>query len=318
MFMSGRTLWLLAIVFAAGGVLDAQVGTARPRTSLPKTPDGKPDLQGVWDFTSQVPLERPAWVAGKYELTEAEAIEFTSRLNRERKEFESKWNEAKVGYDLDFWFEDGRDRKAYFTSQVVDPPDGRLPPTTPEARQRMAQRGARFIAAAGPEDRTTSERCLIGLNTGPPITPSVYSNYVQVVQTPDHVVLLTEMVHSARIVPMDNRPATGITQWHGSSRGRWDGDMLVIETTGIRDPEGRSADDVLQRRVTERLKRLDADTLQYEYTMDDRSMYTAPWTARLRMKRISAGIIEYACHEGNHALRNILSTARVVEKKGAK
>jgi hypothetical protein len=159
---------------------------------------------------------------------------------------------------------------------------------------------------------------LVGLNTGPPITPSVYSNYVQIVQTPNHIVLLTEMVHSARIIPMDNRDATGITQWHGSSRGRWDGDTLVIETNGIRDPEGRSVDDTLRRRVTERLKRLDAGTLQYEYTIDDKGAYTAPWTARLQMKRITGGIIEYACHEGNHALRNILSTARVIEKKAAK
>src|SRR5215471_1463213 len=118
MFKSRLTLWLFVVVLAAGAVVNAQVGTTRPRTNLSKTPDGRPDLQGVWDFTSQVPLERPAWMAGKYELTEAEAVEFTKRLNRERKDFESKWNEAKVGYDLDFWFEDGRDRKAYFTSQV--------------------------------------------------------------------------------------------------------------------------------------------------------------------------------------------------------
>jgi hypothetical protein len=209
------------------------------------------------------------------------------------------------------------------TSLIVDPPNGRLPAMTPEGAKRMAARAedGRQTQLGHPhadswEDRPLQERCIVGLNAGPPMTPGAYNNNVQIFQTPDTVVLLNEMVHDARVVPMDGRPHLGIRTWKGDSRGHWEGDTLVVETTNFKRETslpGSSA----STRLTERFTRADADTLLYEFTVDDPTTWTRPWTAVVPMLKSTDQIYEYACHEANYAMPGILAGARLAEKKAA-
>ena len=237
------------------------------------------------------------------------------------------------GYN-DFWLDYGttvvEDRR---TSLVVDPPDGRLPALTPEG-EALRQVGSLIedlpiplpvrVRSAGtgadrPEDRGLAERCLVGFNSGPPMMPSGYNNNMQLFQTADHVVILNEMVHDLRSIPLDGRPQLpeGIRQWAGSSRGHWEGDTLVVETTNMTDKTGSfdpSATTAigtgLTVTLTERFTRLDGDTLLYEYTVDDPAIFTRPFTVAVPMRRSDEPMFEYACHEGNYGLLNILSGAR--------
>ena len=263
--------------------LDRQPNETSASRNVSRMPDGKPNLQGVWSFTSGVPLERPTEWAGKHELTEAEAAEFTRRQGETRKKREESGIENKTGYDLDVWFEDGRNQRAYRTSLIVDPPDGRLPALTPAAKRRISEGRQAAQEAAGPEDKTLADRCILGFNAGPPMMPSAYNNYVHILQARDVVVMQTEMIHDARIVPLDGRPFIGFRQWAGVSRGRWEGDTLVVETRYLLEKTGRSSSsapgfswhrNVEDRgseklRVTERFTRVDASTLLYEFTVDD-------------------------------------------------
>jgi hypothetical protein len=209
------------------------------------------------------------------------------------------------------------------TSLIVDPPDGRVPPLTPHGKEREAALEALAKVAAGPEDLMVWDRCILGFNAGPPMIGGGYNAYVQLFQTSDYLVVLTEMVHDARIVPLDGRASlpANIRQWKGDSRGRWDGDTLVVETRNFR-PEGTGTlslrglglrgDENLH--LIERFRRLDADTLLYEYTIDDPTVWTRPWTVSTTMRKSDQPIYEYACHEGNYGLSGILAGARAGEQ----
>jgi hypothetical protein len=203
---------------------------------------------------------------------------------------------------------------------IVDPPDGRLPPQTPAARQRAAARAAeaREHPADGPENRSLQERCL-AFNAGPPIQVGPYNNFVKILQFPGHVVINTEMIHDARVVPVtdgtDARPhaPAAVRLWLGDSRGRWEGDTLVVDTTNFTDKTAFRGTDA-NLHLVERFRRVDADTLIYEFTVEDATVFTRPWTARMPMKKVDVRLYEYACHEGNYALMGILRGARYQEK----
>ena len=322
---------ILAVVVLAG-VLPAsgQTTTSQPNEWTVRTPDGQPDLQGVWDFRTITPLERPDELAGKEFLTEEEAAVFeretlSSRNADRRDRDESREgfvNGAPVTADLaraynQFWFDRGTsvvgDRR---TSLIVDPPDGRIPPLTQAAEERAdARREARARAAHGPEDRGVSERCIMGFNSGPPMNPVGYNQNVHLFQTPDYVVLLNEMVHNVRFIPLDGRPhlPQDLRQWVGDSRGHWEGETLVVDTTNFTDKTNfrGSGQDM---HLVERFTRADADTLLYEYTISDPDSFERPWSVAVPMKTSELPIFEYACHEGNYGMPSSLSGARAVEK----
>jgi hypothetical protein len=281
-------------------------------------PDGRPDLQGMWNFSILTPLERPAQFAGKATLSEEETAQFERQVRRNA--------DGRAGLDRAYdslWLDlSGKVIRTGRSALIVDPPDGRIPALTPAAQAKAKARAETQQAhsADGPEDRPISERCLLAPNEGPPILPGPYNNNLQIVQTREYVVIATEQMHDARIVPLDGRhrlPAT-IRRWQGDSRGHWEGDTLVIETTNFIDhPNIRGTDDGDENlRLVERLTRIDADTLNYEATIDDPSAFTRPWTVALPMKISGdAGIYEYACHEGNYAMGGILRGARAQERE---
>ena len=288
-----------------------------------RTPDGQPDLQGVWNFSTATPLERPPELADKATLTAEEAAEWETQVAEQRASFESELEdaplEARLGYSVRVWFEWSDALEARRTSLVIDPPNGRIPAVRPEVEvRREIGRILRGRHAHGPEDRGISERCLLGFNSGPPMTPSAYNNNMQLFQTADHVVILNEMVHNARVVPLDGRPhlPAGLRQWVGDSRASWDDDTLVVETRNfLRETSlgGSSAG----MRLVERFTRLDADTLRYEFTVSDPTTWTGPWTAQVRMTRTDEPLYEYACHEGNYSMPSSLSGARAMEAREA-
>jgi len=324
------SLTVVAVVLLAAAPLAAQGLTAGdPSSAVPRTPDGRPDLQGVWDFRTVTPLERPAELAGKEFLTEEEAARFETQtvlarnadLNREQTVTDrgavngtAETADLRLAYN-DFWWDRGtKVIGTRRTSLVIDPPDGRIPALTPEARRRDAERTERSQRpAAGPEDRPVAERCLMGFNSGPPMVPGGYNQNIQIFQTPDHVVILNEMVHNARLVPMDGRPHGTLRQWAGVSRGRWEGDTLVVETTNfLRETSFNGSSANLH--LVERFRRLDQDTLIYQFTATDPTTWVRPWTAEVPMRRSDDPLYEYACHEGNYGIVGTLSGARAVEK----
>src|SRR5262245_11248704 len=299
-------------------------------SAVPRTPDGKPDLQGVWDFRTITPMERPKELADKATLTEQEAREWEAK-NRRNQDQRDKGNARTVNgqesnndveraYN-DFWWDFGTNAvKTRRTSLVVDPPDGRIPALTDAAQKRAAERRNRGERLAeGPEDRNNGERCILGFNAGPPMFPSAYNNNVQIVQTRDYVVIHNEMVHNARIVPIrPNRAAATIPpsppQWNGVSRGYWDGNTLVVETRHFKDETafGNSSD---QLQLVERFTRNAPDTLIYEFTVTDPTTWTKPWTAQIPMMKSTDLMYEYACHEANYGMTNLLKGARFVEQE---
>jgi hypothetical protein len=284
--------------------------------------DGHPDIQGVWNFSTLTPLERSAEFAGRATMTAAEAAAYERRtLERNNRDRREATPEADVSSAYnEFWWDRGTTlatvRGEKRTSLIVDPPDGRIPALTAEAQQRASARAdARRQHADGPEDRSLGERCLM-FNAGPPMLPGPYNNYVQIFQTPDHVAINNEMIHDARVVPLDRSPhvPSVIRRWQGDSRGRWEGATLVVDTTNFTDKTNfRGASEKLH--LIERFTRVDADTLLYEFTVDDPSSFVKPWSAALPMRRTSDRIFEYACHEGNYALTGILQGARYSEQR---
>ena len=289
----------------------------------PRTPWGEPDLQGIWDFATITPLERPAELAGKEVLTEQEAAEFErqtlQRRNQDRREGGAEADVARA-YNQFWWDYGTKIVGTRRTSLIVDPPDGKVPPLTPEGKERSAARAAALKRpAAGPEDRNLAERCILGFNAGPPMLPSAYNNNVQIFQTPGFASLLNEMVNDARIIPLDGRPhlPQHIRQWRGDSRGHWEGATLVVDTTNFREPtnfRGASAN----FHLVERFTRVAADSLLYEFTVDDPVTWSRPWSAAVPMTRTAGPIYEYACHEGNYGMEGILSAARAAEREAAK
>ena len=321
--------------FLAVSVLASTPGMAQ---GLQRTTWGTPDLQGVWDFRTITPMERPANLADQEFLTDEEAAnldqEAFDRIQNladrpaRRTEVDPSGNvdrgiDGAPGSYNDFWFDRGTSViPTKRTSLVVDPPDGRIPELTPAAeREREAMAEAR--KDTGPHEPTPGGwvedlgpnglqvRCITGFNAGPPMTPGGYNNNFQLFQTPDTVVLYNEMNHNPRIVPLDGRPQAGLRQWNGESRGYWDGDTLVIETVSfLRETSfmrgAASADLVL----TERFTRESTDMLSYTVTVEDQTIWTRPWTYEVPMQLNPDPIFEYACHEGNYSMAVILTGAR--------
>ncbi|HZS50551.1 MAG TPA: hypothetical protein VFA54_06815 [Bryobacterales bacterium] len=290
--------------------------------TLPRTPDGQPDLQGLWTNATLTPFERPKEFAGKEFFTEQEAVEFARRVldnaNRDRR---GTTPEADVaGSYNESWFDRGTAvAPTRRTSIVIDPPDGRVPPLTPEARKTMAALAAiRRRPPEGPEDLGLQDRCIIWPTAGPPMVPAGYNNNYLILQTPQYVAILIEMIHDVRIIPLDGRPhlPQSIRQWMGDSRGHWEGDTLVVDTTNFTDKTHfRGSDQNLH--LTERFRRTGPDTIEYRFTVDDPTAFTRPWTGEISMLKTPGPIYEYACHEGNYAMTNVLSGARAQEKAAA-
>ena len=295
---------------------------AQTRFAAPRTPEGHPDLQGIWNFSTITPIERPAEFAEKPYLTDAETKEYEARmLQRNNRDTRDSNREADVGgaYN-EFWFDRGVHMVSVNgktpTSLIVTPPDGKLPALTADGEARAAARAEarRLHATDGPEDRSLPERCLL-FNAGPPLLSGPYNNYVQLFQTRDHVAIFNEMVHDVRIVPLDGRPhlPAAVRLWQGDPRGRWDGNTLVVETTNFTNKTNvRGSGEHL--RLVERFTRTGANTLHYEFTLDDPASFTKPWSAALPMAKTDDRIYEYACHEGNYAMTGILRGARAGER----
>jgi hypothetical protein len=293
------------------------------QTPLP-TANGKPDLQGIWSNATITPLERPADLGGKQTFTADEAAAYEKQVaERSNVDHRSKDAEADVASAYNqFWYDRGT--KAVGTrrtSLIVDPPDGRIPSLTPDAQKRVEETSARMeaISTDGPEGRSLAERCLLWRTAGPPMLPGPYNNFFQIVQTPDRLVILNEMIHDARVIPLDGSPhlASNIRQWMGDSRGHWERDTLVVDTTNFSDKYSlRGSDRNLH--LIERFTRVSPDTLLYEFTVDDPTAFARPWTAQIPVTRAKGPIFEYACHEGNYAMTDILAGARAAEKKNPK
>ena len=308
------------IATAVGGLLLAAAGAAAQTT---ERVGATRDLQGVWDFRSAIPFERPDELAGRATLSPEEAAAFAQeRVDAQNVDL---WRDengrlpVSGGYN-NFWYDRGttlgEERR---TSLVVDPPDGRIPARSAEAEARgERQQELRARDAHGPEDRGAFERCIMGFNSGPPMNPSAYNNNMQLFQTDDHVVILNEMVHDARVVPLDGSPHLPghVRQWKGDSRGRWEGNTLVVETrnfTAKTSFRGSGPD----LRLVERFTRLDPERLLYEYTVDDAASFARPWSARVVMQRSDSPLFEYACHEGNYGMENLLVSARARDRQRA-
>ncbi|MBI3492252.1 MAG: hypothetical protein HY047_10795 [Acidobacteria bacterium] len=310
---------MVATGLLAAMMVGLSIGPARVDAQVP--PSSR-DIEGIWNYSSLTPLERPAEFAGKEFLTPQEAAAFTRQvLERNDADRRDGSPDADLGRAYnDAWYDRGTRVATVYgktrTSLLIDPPDGRLPALTADGQRRAAERAQarRDHPADGPEDRSLAERCL-SFNAGPPMLPGPYNNYVHIFQFRDHIVIANEMIHDARVVPLDGRPhrAPSIRKWQGDSVGRWEGATLIVDTTNFTDKTAfRGASDRLH--LVERFTRADANTLLYEFTVDDPSSFTKPWTVALPMAKSSDHIYEYACHEGNYALPDILRGARAQEK----
>ncbi len=321
--MSYRLLFSAATVLAiAAGSATAQpasAGRAPDGSPAPRMPWGVPDLTGVWDHGTATPLERPERYEGREFLTPEEVaqanIEAQTFATSERRGELSAQRDVGLAYNQFWWdrgLSDGR------TALIIDPADGRIPERTEEAVERAAARRAASPPRANsenPEDRGLWERCL---SRGTVRLGGVYNNNFQIFQTEDHVAILLEMVHEMRIIPLDGSGPTDTTpsQWLGRSRGHWEGDTLVVETTHFsgQNPWRGSGENL---HLVERFSRPDANTLRYEVTFEDATTWIAPWTAALDMPRTDGLLYEYACHERNYGMENLLRGARVQEREAA-
>jgi hypothetical protein len=305
--------------------------------TAPRTGDGHPDLQGVWANNVATPMQRPKALEGRATLSdqEVEALKaaaaelfagdgdaafgdqvFEAALAK-AKSFTS--SDGKTGDYNHFWLvERDFDNRS---SLITDPPDGRIPPLTPAAEKTAAARRERLRGegdlsmgrADSWEDRGLGERCI---TFGAPRLGAGYNSYIQIFQSRDYAVILQETIHDARIIPLDGRPhpPSSVRQWLGDSRGRWEGDTLVIETTNY-SPKSNVMGASENVKVTERLTRVNATTLKHEVTFDDPSTWTKPWTLMIPLKQVDEKMYEYACHEGNSGLEGILAGARAEEKR---
>jgi hypothetical protein len=308
--------------------------TAKPYKA-PRTPDGQPDLGGFWSNATYTPLERAQNVNKEFYTPE----EF-SKLRQERQAADEEQTTPGTTADVHYDFTQfGLDKSQHTivrnlrTSQIVDPPDGRLPPITDEARQRAAALAAERKTQGGQYDRVQNmpngSRCIIMGGAGPPLRDAGYNSTYHIVQGQGSVMVLTEMIHDARVIPLDNRPAppAGLKQWVGMSRGHWEGDTLVVETTNFNGRNaiaaggggrgGGGATSSEHVKVTERFTRTSDDQIEYRYTVEDPHTWTRPWTAVNYLQKTNGPIFEFACHETNYGVANILAGAREDEKKAA-
>ncbi len=338
------TALTIALTFPVHLVIAAESEKYEPGS----TPWGNPDLQGIWDYRTLTPFERPPALKDKAMLTEEEAYVFREQTVKVL-DVDNRDNESTVdveGAYNTFWWDWGTELdKDLRTSLIVDPPDGRLPNITPEAQARKVEQNLYrrppvrdlFSYSAvpatfrpdGPESLGLSERCLVGLNSGPPMTPGAYNNNVRIIQTPEYVVLFTEMIHDARVVRMDGRPhlPKEMRKWSGDSRGHWEGKTLVVETTNFTDNtpafqlpatlenavEAGAVGTGLNLHLVERFTRVGENRLIYEYTVNDPTTFTKPFTVMIPMRSSEGRMFEYACHEGNYAVQGMLKGARLLD-----
>ncbi|HKE85836.1 MAG TPA: hypothetical protein VKB50_18880 [Vicinamibacterales bacterium] len=312
----------LALAFA---LLSTATALAQsPSYRVPRTPDGQPDIQGFWTNSTYTPLERPKGVTKEF-YTAAEAEALIKKAAQGESAQTTPGTPADVHYDFSQF---GLDRsqstfvRSLRTSLIVDPPDGKIPPLTEEGKRRLAAREAEQKKLGGRWDSAESnqldDRCLIMVGAGPPMMDAAYNANYHIVQTAGYVMILTEMIHDARIIPLDGRaaPDQKVRQWMGVSRGRWDGDTLVVETTNFnaKNPFNGSDENL---KVIERFRRVADDAIEYRFTIDDPTMWVRTWTAESALKKTVGPIFEHACHEGNFGLYNTLVGARLEEQRAA-
>jgi len=320
--LTGLTAFLMTI---AGGAMAGEYKVSR-------LPDGTPDLQGVWTNSTATPVERSAALGTRRAFTEAEAAaiqkEALGRVAADaapsdpNKKIEAISNLPPVGnYNL-FWTDRGMSVAVidgeYRTSMIIDPPDGRIPSLTAEARQKMLSRRENRGVADGPESRGLGERCILsfGSSSGPPMLPTMYNSYYQIVQGQGYVAILVEMVHDVRMIRLGGEHLPGsIRKWMGDSVGHWEGDTLVVKTKNFRAEQNfrGSSENMV---VTERFTRVAADKIVYKFTIDDPTTFASSFTGELPFTSVDSNVYEYACHEGNYALPGILAAEREGERKG--
>jgi hypothetical protein len=314
---------LVMLAFLAAATLVANQASAQvtntgssPKTKAfdPRTPDGQPDLQGIWNTSTMTPMERPPELASKaFFASDAEARTWEKAASAKR---DAGLGDG-VGSYGDAFYEFGtKTVKTRRTSFIVDPADGKVPPLTPAAKAAWDKEQAiRRRRPNGPEDRSVSERC-VAIRTGvPPMTPWAYNSNYRIVQSKNQVAVYIEMIHDVRIIPLDGRPhlPSSVHLWYGDSVGHWEGSTLVVDTTNLSGRTGfYGADENLH--VIERFSRLDHDTLLYQFTVDDLSAFTKVWKGEFTMSASAGPMSEYACNEGNYALAGILGGARADDK----
>ena len=321
---------VLASMCVVAGVVSLSALPVAAQTA-PRTAWGQPDLRGIWDFRTITPLQRPESVAEQEFLTEEEAANLEQEvldrnadlanrpaLRTEVTESVDRGADGAPGFYNNFWLDRGtRAVGTRRTSLIIDPPNGRIPDLTASGQRTADARRAyrQEHPADSWVDRSAYDRCILGFNAGPPITPGGYNQNLHLFQTPDHVVLVTEMVHTVRVVPLDGRPALsdGVRQWSGDSRGHWEGETLVVETSNFNDQRGWRGS-TTNMKLVERYTRVDADTLDYEFTVIDPETWTSSWTVSIPMRRSLNPMYEYACHEGNHSMDGILAGRRAEER----
>jgi hypothetical protein len=313
--------WLAVVILNVGAASAGQVSKAAPGASpaiwvTPRLPDGHPDLQGVWDFRTATPLERPLEFAQQEFLTD-ENVVAVERRAAERLQVQRP--DEQLLNTAPWWLDFGTHVVSTGRSSlIVDPADGRVPPMTPAGLKRQTDLVTSRASAEGPEGLTSWDRCITrGLPEA--MLPTAYNNNLQLVQTPGYVVITTEMIHEARIVPVDGRSQLpqDLRGWNGSSRGRWEGDTLVVETSNFSDKSNfRGASGNLH--LIERFSRIDASTIDYRFTVEDPSTWTAAWTVAVPLVKTTDLIYEYACHEANYSLENMLRIARADETAQAR
>ena len=339
----------VAAVTAALLALAPAPGTAQEAgdEALPRTPWGHPLLQGIWTSSTYTPLERPDNLADQAELSEEELAELNTLLTaegvdplrarsvlaaetEEERLERTRQTQENIHYDNSIWLRERQPRRLTTnrTSLIVDPPDGRVPPLVPSAQEREALRRAesRWLTQNietpsfdSHETRTLQERCLVWRHEGPPMLPPSYNDLTQILQTEDYVVIMQEMrENDARIIPLDGRPhlPSSMREWSGDSRGRWEGDTLVVVSTIFNEKvhfHGSSTG----LRVVERFTRVDEETIRYEFTVEDPTTWVRPWSVEYPMMQREGPLYEYACHEGNHDARHILEVARNLDRAAA-
>jgi hypothetical protein len=318
--VSSGLILLVALLCATVLPADAQTRAYR----APRTPDGQPDLQGFWTNTTYTPLQRPKDVSKPF-YTRDEALEMLKRAAVVEGEQTEPGTIADVHYDFTQF---GLDRNQgglalnLRTSLIFDPAEGQLPPMTAEGQKRNAARAEARKRMGGPTDavqnQSLSVRCILMDRAGPPMIPGAYNNNYQIIQSPGYVMILVEMIHEPRIIPLDGRAhlPPHVRALAGNPVGRWEGETLVVETTNFTNKTGFQGSSE-NMRLVERFTRTSEDTILYQFTVDDPATWTRPWSAELPMQKTIGPIFEHACHEGNRGLYNTLAGARAEEKKAA-
>ena len=297
----------VAALLAAGTAWAQPAAVAGGGWQAPRTPWGDPDLQGVWTNTTTTPLERPDELAGREALTAEERAELDELAVRNADQPPRKRD---TGAYNSFWLEKGL--RSEQTSLIVDPPDGKLPAFTPAARQRVVDlAAARKLPSASWADLNVFDRCIARGMPGA-MMPGFYNHNYHVLQSPGYVVIALEMLHDVRVIPLDGRPhlTPHMRQWLGVSRGRWEGDTLVVETTNVADKVNE------YRRSHTVFGRAGPDRIDYTFTVDDPTTFVTPWTGRAPLRTTEGPLYEYACHEGNYAMEHILRGARAQDDAG--